>query len=454
MNVRDIVASYKDELISKTRELISYESVQGAPEKNYPFGKVVADCLHSALGMCEEYGFKCVNLDNYVGYGEIGSGEKLIGVLGHLDIVPLGQGWTHDPLGGEIVDGKMYGRGTSDDKGPVVCSMVAMKIVNELRPNLNKRIRLIMGCNEETGSRCLRHYVEKEGHMDYGFTPDGPFPGCFGEKGHLRIKVTCNTDLVRVSAGVAANVVPNLCEFEMKEITFDEDKFASYLNGHGLSYDKHISESNGNVIISVHGVAAHASLPEYGKNAISYGMMALGEAGYEDEMVKFYNSCIGLTTDGSLFGCACSDEYGALTFSVGLATTIEKGVVVFTIDSRFPVSMKSGKVCDLIPTGKINSNVTVEIAGRGEPLFYEPTSPLVTMLKEAYQEVMGTNDEPITMGGGTYAKGINNCIAFGGEFPGIDNHLHDADEFITIEHMLLQTEIYVNALLKLVDYEG
>ena len=454
MNIREIVESYKDEIIEKTRELVSYESVQRPSEKNYPFGKPVADCLHTALAMCDEYGFKTVNLDNYIGYAEIGEGQKLIGVLGHLDIVPLGTGWTHDPLGGEIVDGVMYGRGTSDDKGPVVCAMVALKIVKELRPELNKRIRLIMGCNEETGSRCLKYYVDKEGHIDYGFTPDGPFPGCFGEKGHLRLKIEGKTKLVRLAAGVAANVVPNCCEFEVEKDSFDETKFAEYLASQDIKFEQSVNEVNGNWIYKVFGVAAHASLPELGKNAISYAMMALETAGFVDELVHFYASCIGLTTDGSLFGCACKDEYGALTFNVGIADTYEPGTVYFIVDSRFPVSMKSSKVCDLVVTGEVNSNVRVEILHRSEPLFFEPTSPLVTMLKDAYQEVTGSNDEPVTMGGGTYAQGIHNCIAFGGEFPGIDVHMHDADEFIRVDHMLLQTEIYVNALLKLLDYEG
>lgn len=453
MNIHDIVEGYKDELISKTRELVRFESVQGPSEKNYPFGKTVAECLQSALAMCEGYGFKTVNLDNYVGYAEIGSGDKLIGVLGHLDVVPLGTGWTHDPLGGEIVDGVMYGRGTSDDKGPVVCAMVALKIVNELRPNLNKRIRLIMGCNEETGSRCLKHYVDKEGHIDYGFTPDGPFPGCFGEKGHIRVKITGNTSIIRMSAGVAANVVPNLCEFEVKNNTFNEEQFAAYLNENSIAFEKVENVVNDNWIYRVHGVAAHASLPELGKNAISYTMMALNAAGFDDELVRYYCKHIGLTTDGSLFGCACHDEYGALTFNVGLADTYEPGIIYFVVDSRFPVSMKSSKVCDMITTGEVNSCVHVEVVYRSEPLFFEPTSPLVTMLKEAYQEVTGSNDEPVTMGGGTYAQGIHNCIAFGGEFPGIDVHMHDADEFIRIDHMLLQTEIYVQALLKLLDYQ-
>lgn len=453
MDIRKMVEGYKDELIAKTFELCSYESVMGEASKQYPFGKVVADCLDRALGMCQEYGFETKNLDNYIGYAEIGQGEKLIGVLGHLDVVPLGKGWTHNPLGGDIVDGVMYGRGTSDDKGPVVASMVALKIVKELRPNLNKRIRLIMGCNEEKGSRCLKYYVEKEGHINYGFTPDGPFPGCHGEKGHVNLKYTSATTIRKIQAGVAINVVPNECICEVKKDSFDELKWKAYLDKHGIAYTWNELE-DGYVALNVKGVAAHASMPELGKNAISYTLMALHEAGFEDTFVDFYAQKIGLTTDGSLMGCACHDEYGALTFNVGIIDMLEAGVVYGQIDIRYPIRLNSTYVCELIQKGNIGTKVSVEITSRNEPLFFEPTSPLVTMLKEAYQEVTGDKSEPVTMGGGTYARGINNCIAFGGEFPGIDVHMHDADEFIRIDHLLLQTEIYVHALLKLVDYEG
>ena len=452
MDIKEMVRGYQDEMITNIRRLVKYESVQGNAEENYPFGKTVADCLHEALQICEENGFETKNLDNYCGYAQCGEGDKLIGVIGHLDVVPLGNGWKHDPLGGEIEDGIMYGRGTSDDKGPVICALTAMKIVRELRPNMKKRIRLVMGCNEETGSRCLKHYVEKEGHIDYGFTPDGSFPGVFGEKGHMSLRISSSTNIKRMEAGVAPNVVPNLCEFEIDQDAFDYSKFEAYINENGLSSEKTVNEHN-NWLIRVHGVAAHASLPELGKNAVSYTMMALKAANFEDDLVRFYTTKIGLTTDGSLFGCACHDEYGALTFNVGLARTIEENHVTFVVDCRFPVTMKSAQVCDLVATGEMMHGSYVEVVSRGEPLFFDPNSDLVKMLVSSYQEVTGSKDGAITMGGGTYAKGIHNCIAFGAEFPGVDVHMHDADELLRIEDMLKTTEIYVHALLKLVDYE-
>ena len=160
MNIKDMVKSRRQEIIDNITTLVSYPSVENLNEAPTPFGFENAKVLEAALKMCESYGFTTKNLDNYAGYAEMGSGEKLIGVIGHLDVVPVSDGWSTDPFTATLKDGRLYGRGTSDDKGPVVCAMIAMSIVKQLRPDMNKRVRLIMGCNEESGSRCLAHYVD------------------------------------------------------------------------------------------------------------------------------------------------------------------------------------------------------------------------------------------------------------------------------------------------------
>ena len=150
--------------------LVSFPSVYSEDAK--PFGLQNQKVLAAALGLMEKAGFRTENLDNYCGYGEIGEGEKLIGILAHLDIVPAGDGWDSDPFTMIEKDGYLYGRGVSDDKGAVVASFYAMKYLLESGYPLKKRIRLITGCNEESGSKCIEHYVEVKGHIDAGFTPD------------------------------------------------------------------------------------------------------------------------------------------------------------------------------------------------------------------------------------------------------------------------------------------
>lgn len=450
MDVRKEVESHLDEILMHLKTLVSYNSVMGEAEEGYPFGRVPADCLNKALEICNSYGFKTVNLDNYVGYAEMGEGEGLIGILGHLDVVPAGEGWKTDPFNMEIIDGIAYGRGTTDDKGAVVASMIAMKIVKDLNIPLTKRIRLIMGINEENGSRCLAHYVEKEGHIDMGFTPDGCFPGVHGEKGMIRANFKSkNTKIINIQGGVASNVVCNKCTIQVMKNSFSQKVLEDYFNDHNITYAFNVI---GDVVeIEARGVAAHASTPKLGVNAISHLLVGLKHAGFQDDFTDFYNEKIGITIDGSLMGAACKDEYGTLTFNVGVISMTD-GVIEGTIDIRFPVTLTVKQIVEKMTPNLETAGGFVEILSTHEPLYFPIDSPLVTKLLKAYQEVTGDMEsKPITMGGGTYAKGINNCIAFGCELLGVDNHIHDANEFVSIDALVMQTEIYVNAIIKLLE---
>lgn len=446
--IKEIVGTYKQEILEKVTKLVSYNSVMGEASGPYPFGKTVADCLEDALGMCDSYGFETTNLDNYAGYAQIGAGEQLIGILGHLDVVPAGEGWTTDPFHAVIRDGKLYGRGTTDDKGAVVCSMVAMKIVKQLVPQPSKRIRLIMGCNEENGSQCLKYYVEKEGHVDYGFTPDGNFPGIHGEKGMVHGYFSAPTQqIISIKGGVAGNVVPNRVELLVKHNSFDQSRFEEYGKQNKLTYS--ITNKDTGVLVIVQGVASHASLPHLGVNAISHAMLGLAYAGMQDCFVDFYARRIGLSNHGDHLGIHLSDEFGELTFNVGVVKKVDD-VITGSIDIRFPIRLHVEDVVNPLLAAVEHEEATITIDSTHEPLFFEVDSPLVSMLSSAYYEVTNDTEHKVeTIGGGTYAKGINNTIAFGCEFPGEDCHIHDADEFVVIDNLLRQTEIYVVALLKL-----
>ena len=178
MDVKSMVEGYREELVKRLGTLVSINSEEGTPEADAPFGAGPRDALQAALKMCAADGFQTVNLENYAGYAEIGAGKECIGIVGHLDVVPahMEDGWNTDPFEMTEKDGVLYGRGVSDDKGAVVASMIALKVIKDMQIPLTKRIRLIMGTNEETGSKGLAYYVKKEGSVDYGFTPDGDFP--------------------------------------------------------------------------------------------------------------------------------------------------------------------------------------------------------------------------------------------------------------------------------------
>lgn len=452
MDVRSMVEGYRDELLEKLGKLVSINSEEGTSLPDAPFGEGPKEALLAALDMMEKDGFKTVNLDNYIGYGEFGEGSELIGIVGHLDVVPAKKedGWDTDPFEMTEKEGILYGRGVSDDKGAVVASMIAMKVLRDMGIPVNKRIRLIMGTNEESGSRCLKYYVQKEGSVDLGFTPDGEFPGVHGEKGMIGAAYRSKkTGIHSISGGTARNVVCRKCTIEVDRCSFSRKKLEDYFNNHDLEFE--ISQLESGTEITLYGRAAHASMPELGINAISYLFNGLKEAGFQDPFVDFYASHFGLYTDGTGIGANCSDEYGALTLNNGVIG-MKDGVIEGSIDIRFPVTYTAKKVLKLMEGRLEDENGMIEIMHTGEPLFFPADSPLVTSLVEAYREVTGDTDaQPMTMGGGTYAKGISNTIAFGCAFPGRDYKIHDANEFVTIEELLKQAEIYVAALIRLLN---
>lgn len=450
MDVKALIEGYREELVKRLGSLVSINSEEGTPEADAPFGAGPRDALQAALQMLAEDGIKTVNLDNYVGYGEIGSGKELIGIVGHLDVVPAHQedGWTTDPFQMVEKDGVLYGRGVADDKGAVVASMIALKVLRDMQIPLNKRIRLIMGTNEETGSKGLAYYVKKEGSVDYGFTPDGDFPCIYGEKGMVSaVYRSRKTGIRDIKGGTAKNVVCRKCYVVVDKCSFSKKKLTDWYNNNNIDFT--MEDQDPTIKITVTGVAAHASTPELGTNAISYLLVGLKEAGYQDPFVDFYCSHFGLATDGTGVGAKCSDDYGALTLNCGVISMVN-GVVTGSIDIRYPVTMCSRTIVKAMSEFMADDGGEIEILHTVEPLFYPQDSALVTSLTEAYQEVTGdTKTQPMVIGGGTYAKGIDNTIAFGCAFPGNDYHIHDANEWVKVDELLKQTEIYVAGIQKL-----
>ena len=452
MDVRSMVEKYRNELVEKLGRLVAINSVEGTPLDGAPFGEGPRKALETALKMMENDGFRTVNLDNYAGYAEMGEGTQLIGIVGHLDVVPAKKddGWDTDPFVMTEKDGVLYGRGVSDDKGAIVASMIAMKVIRDMGIDVNKRIRLIMGTNEESGSKCLAYYVEKEGSVDYGFTPDGEFPGVHGEKGMVAaVYRSRKTGIRAIEGGTARNVVCPRCTVSVDRCSFSRKKLEDYFNNNNLEFS--IEEGQDVVTITLQGVAAHASTPELGTNAISYLMCGLREAGYQDPFVDFYCSHFGTSYDGSGVGAKCNDQYGPLTLNNGVIA-MKDGVIEGSIDIRFPVTMMSKQVVKMMSSHLEDEGGEIEILSTVEPLFFDPGSPLVSSLLEAYQEVtFDTKTMPMVIGGGTYAKGIDNTIAFGCAFPGKDYRIHNTNEYVEINELLLQAEIYVAAIIKLLN---
>ncbi len=440
MKKQDVI-QYKESIIEQLATLCSYKSVYTPNEEGTPFGVENKKCLEKALEIAASYGFKTVNVDDYCGYIEMGQGEEIIGILAHLDVVPVSDSWNSDPFTLTLIDDKYYARGTSDDKGAVVCSLAAMRALKPLEHSFTKRVRLILGCNEETGSRCIKYYVSKYGHVDYGFTPDGEFPLVFGEKGIINGFLKLQSDkILDIKGGTVRNTVCGLVKLTLKENCFNKEKLDDFFKKHNINYTLIDNE------LTVYGVAAHASTPENGINAISYAFEGLYYADINDNAVDNYHNLIGLGYHGEGLKINFTDEYGKLTFNIGVAYK-ENDDLCFTIDIRFPVTLKKDIV---IETVKANAQGLVYDLDGVNPLFYSPELPMIKALHKAYVDV--TNDtikQPMVIGGGTYAKSMNNVVAFGCDDGKHDYRIHDDNEFVTWDSIETQVACYYHAILNL-----
>jgi succinyl-diaminopimelate desuccinylase len=455
MQIKEKIDAYTDDIVGGIARLVQIKSCNEAACKNMPYGCGCADALKEALAIGAQLGFETKNLDNYAGYIEMGAGDDVIGILCHVDVVPEGGGWKHKPYELCIEDGRLYGRGVCDDKGPLVAALYAMKIAREIQPALPKRVRLVIGANEECGCGCVKHYKDVEGGFKMGFSPDGEFPVIFGEKGYYHIDMlaalsrTPGGGVIRsISAGSVRNAVPDYCECVVSnEADAGDvmDKFFSFLTANKL--DGNVSVVPGGLLLSIAGKAAHSSLPHLGVNAASFMLKFLGGVTDESPFVNTYNALFGTETTGQKAGIACSDKYGALTLNAGVITTESDGTVRLTIDIRYPVTADFTPYAEILKQ-KISDCGAREIFVMAEkPLLIDPESPLVMQLMDAYRTVTGDCDsKPRVIGGGTYAKSFENVDAFGPEFDGDDNRMHDSDENISLDRLKQAIEIYVHAI--------
>ncbi|SDJ93936.1 dipeptidase PepV [Natronincola ferrireducens] len=464
--LKEIIDGYRQDIIEKTQEIVRIKSVEEEGKEGMPFGEGVDAALQYALRLSQEMGFTTKNLDGYVGYAEMGDGEETIGILGHLDVVPEGDGWTYPPYGGEIHDDKIYGRGTVDDKGPVITTLYAMKALKESGLPLQRKVRMIFGTNEETGMQDMEYYLSKEKNPDMAFTPDGDFPVIYGEKGiqvfSLRTvfekKCKCTSDIAvkSIKGGTRPNVVPDFCRAVLKVNNTGKEKLENRLETfvEKTGYKLSLAFEGEDVIIKSEGVSAHGSTPEKGHNAISQLLAFLGEL--EDyqcgilRFIKIYNNKIGMEYNGESIGCGFEDDIsGKLIFNVGIIDANEDFVDV-TVNIRYPIKVTGKEVLEGIQQQLVGTNIDLILDEDSKPLYVPKEHKLIQSLMKVYREETGDNEnQPITLGGGTYARTLENTVAFGPIFPGEEELAHQKDECISIENLMKITYIYGKAIYEL-----
>ncbi len=450
------VLTMKDEIIKSVQECVKIKSVEEEPKDGMPFGEGVHKCLDYCLKLSQSLGFKTVNVDNMIGYAEYGVGDEMVAVLGHLDVVPEGDGWTYPPYGAEVHNGKIYGRGTTDDKGPTIGALYALKAIKDLNIPVKRRVRLFFGLNEETGSKCVKHYVDNGGEMPVaGFTPDAEYPIINGEKGivtckyNRQLKQEGDLILKSINGGIAANVVPDYAE---AEIMLPNQRMEEIIDLVQENKDIKVVVKENSIIIKYQGISAHGSTPEFGKNAITHLLSFLGKFDFKGdikEFLNFFNKYVGNELNGESLGVFLEDDIsGKFIFNLGKITGNENEISL-DINMRYPVTKSFEDFIDIFKE-KIELGKLHEVFLRHKKsLYVSPDTEFIKKLQKVYEEYFGEKAELISIGGGTYAKAMANVVAFGPIFKGHPMVEHKPDEYIEIDSLMKNVQIMAAAIREL-----
>jgi predicted dipeptidase len=439
----EFVDFHWDEMRKDLIESLRIPSIREKKTNSGPFGSPIDKALRHALDCAERLGFRTCYGDGYYGYAEIGEGRELIGILCHIDVVPAGDDnqWEYPPFEGIEKDNCIWGRGALDDKGPLFAVMYAMKGLTEKYQHLGKRIRLIIGTDEENSWECVEKYKANEEMPNWGFSPDAEFPVVYSEKGMLQLEVTSHqgNKNFRLLGGTVPNSVPEKCKYYGPDLTELEINVISQK----MSY---LIEDSA---IAVFGKAAHSSVNWQGKNAITMMCTALNPLIY-DPIVNFVAEKIGNDPYGrNLFRNIKDLDFGLITINPGVII-IDENNGSLKIDIRYPININSDEIIHIISSAAVPYGLDVTVKKNMDPLYVSKSDEIVAKLYDAYTEITGDKSMPIIAGGSTYAKAFKRFVSFGPLFPGEQDLAHSKDERVSKDALKQSIRIYYRALEKLV----
>lgn len=464
------VEKRKDELLQTALQFLAIPSVKdeahAAP--GAPFGPDIQRAMQFVLDECKKMGLTIRELDGYAAHAEMGQGEELVGILCHVDVVPPGDGWTTPPFQPSIRNGRLYARGALDDKGPTIAALYAIKIVKELNLPLSRRVRLILGGDEESGWKCMERYFAEEEMPTFGFAPDAVFPMISAEKGILDVHMAYRPApepegepsplrLLSFEAGLRLNMVP---AESTAVITGDGDALQRLKKRFEMDIVRpgrgKLAQTGRRLTVTCYGKAAHGMEPEKGVNA---GLMlahflrnepfAAVDKSFLDALVKaFYGDFYGTS-----LGIAYADDTtGPLTVNLGrIQYTHEdsaaEGQLGMTI--RYPVTTPFTETLDKLRANAARWGLEIASYTNKEPHHVDTEHFLVKTLRRVYEEHTGLDSTPLSIGGGTYARTLKAGVAFGPLFPGREETAHQVNEYIYVDDLLKATAIYAHAIYEL-----
>lgn len=463
IDFQEVVKDYQDDFLKDLFTLLRIPSVREDDKATaeFPVGPGPAKALQQFLTFGERDGFHAENFDNWAGHIEFGTGEETMGILGHVDVVPVGTGWETDPFEPVLKEGRIYARGSSDDKGPTLAAYYALKIIHDLDLPVSKKVRIIIGTDEESGWQCMDHYFKVEEMPDFGFSPDAEFPIINGEKGNATVNLNFgsnqegSTVLTHFEAGLRVNMVPQdvTAILRTEQAENIAQAFEDYLANQPVTGEVEVTTDT--VKLHVVGKAAHGSTPEAGVNGATYLAQFLNTLELKGAAQSFAKVSAEVLHDdpkGEKLGVATADEtMGELSANAGVFRFSADEGGSIAVNMRYPQGIDEAAINEKIAENLKEYDVEVEqVPGGKLPHYVAGDDPLVKTLLDVYHRQTGLEAHEQVIGGGTYGRLMDRGVAYGALFPDSVDTMHQANEFMALDDLMRAMAIYTEAIYELI----
>ena len=457
------VEKRKEDLLADLFSLLEINSERddSKADKDHPFGPGPVKALKKFLEIAERDGYETKNVDNYAGHFTFGEGDEELGIFAHMDVVPAGSGWNTDPYKPEIIDGRLYARGSSDDKGPTTACYYGLKIIKDLGLPTSKRVRFVIGTDEESGWKDMEYYFAHVGlpEPDFGFSPDAEFPIINGEKGNITEYLHFageNRGAARLhsfTGGLRENMVPEsataVLSGQVPELVDMLDEFAKE---HDLRFT-YEELANGQISVTIIGKSAHGASPQSGINGATYLAKFLTQFDFEGPAKDYLNVAGNILLndhDGTNLNIAYVDEkMGALSMNAGVFRFDEKSTDnTIALNIRYPKGTSPEEIQTVLAQLPV-TKVTLSEHGH-TPHNVPMEDPLVQTLLSVYEKQTGLKGHEQVIGGGTFGRLLKRGVAYGAMFPDYIDTMHQANEFIDVEDLFRAAAIYAEAIYELI----
>ena len=463
--IRNWLAEHRDEMIRDIFDLVRVDSEKMPAKEGMPYGEGPAQALALALSKAEGYGFTTQNHENYVGSIDMQDAPRGLDILAHLDVVPATPGFTvTQPFEPVEKDGKLYGRGTADDKGPAMAALYAMRALKELGVPLRKNVRLILGCDEECGSSDIEYYYKKEAAAPCTFSPDSCFPVVNVEKGHLVAAFVCKSDrksgvmpcITEAQSGMKFNIIPDTAQMRVANVDRAILAAAAKNLVRELPVKITIETFPDDLRVTVKGKSAHASTPELGVNALTAMLRLLHDvkaafAATEDAATKALLALSEVLVHADHAGQALGvdrdhEVTGPTTVSPDILELAD-GNLRLTIDSRMALGSTRENTVGTLERVAETCGCTFDVERYSETHYVPADSEFVKTLIACYEDVYEREgSKPIAMGGGTYVHEVENGVAFGCVEDEEEVNMHGDDEHIAVDDLLKGSATFALAI--------